>query len=172
VRLASELTGWSLNIMTKQEAEARQTEESSRIMNEFIDALSVDEDVAAVLVEEGFTTLEEIAYVPIEEMTAIEGFDEEIVQELRNRAKDALLTKAIASEELLGEKEPAEDLLNMDGMDRRLAFLLASHDVVTMEDLAELAVPDLLEIAEDLTEEKAAQLIMTARAPWFEDAGQ
>jgi len=172
VRLASELTGWSINIMTKHEAEARQTEEASRIMNEFIDALSVDEDVAAVLVEEGFTTLEEIAYVPIEEMTAIEGFDEEIVQELRNRAKDALLTKAIASEELLGEKEPAEDLLNMDGMDRRLAFLLASHDVVTMEDLAELAVPDLLEIAEDLTEEKAAQLIMTARAPWFEDAGQ
>jgi len=104
-------------------------------------------------------------------MTAIEGFDEEIVQELRNRAKDALLTKAIASEELLGEKEPAEDLLNMDGMDRRLAFLLASHDVVTMEDLAELAVPDLLEIAEDLTEEKAAQLIMTARAPWFEMPG-
>jgi N utilization substance protein A len=172
VRLASELTGWSLNIMTKQEAEARQTEESSRIMNEFIEALSVDEDVAAVLVEEGFTTLEEIAYVPMEEMTAIEGFDEEIVQELRNRAKDALLTKAIASEELLGEKEPAEDLLGMEGMDRRLAFLLASHDVVTMEDLAELAVPDLLEIAADLTEEKAAELIMTARAPWFEDAGQ
>jgi transcription termination/antitermination protein NusA len=172
VRLASELTGWSLNIMTKQEAEARQTEEAGRVMTDFMEALEVDEDVAAVLVEEGFTTLEEIAYVPIEEMTAIEGFDEEIVLELRNRAKDALLTKAIASEELLGEKEPAEDLLGMDGMDRRLAFLLASHDVVTMEDLAELAVPDLLEIAEELTEEKAAQLIMTARAPWFEDAGQ
>jgi transcription termination/antitermination protein NusA len=172
VRLASELTGWSLNIMTKQEAEARQTEEAGRVMTDFMEALEVDEDVAAVLVEEGFTTLEEIAYVPIEEMTAIEGFDEEIVLELRNRAKDALLTKAIASEELLGEKEPAEDLLGMDGMDRRLAFLLASHDVVTMEDLAELAVPDLLEIAGELTEEKAAQLIMTARAPWFEDAGQ
>jgi N utilization substance protein A len=170
VRLASELTGWSLNIMTKHEAEARQAEEAGRVMAEFMDALSVDEDVAAVLVEEGFTTLEEIAYVPIEEMTAIEGFDEEIVLELRNRAKDALLTKAIASEELLGDKAPADDLLNMEGMDRRLAFLLASHDIVTMEDLADLAIPDLLEVAVDLTEEKAAQLIMTARAPWFEDA--
>jgi len=172
VRLASELTGWTLNIMTKQEAEARQTEEANRVMTDFMDALSVDEDVAAVLVEEGFTTLEEIAYVPIEEMTAIEGFDEEIVLELRNRAKDALLTKAIASEERLGDKEPAADLLGMEGMDRRLAYQLANHDVITMEDLAELAVPDLLEIAEDLSEEQAAQLIMTARAPWFEDAAQ
>jgi len=172
VRLASELTGWSLNIMTKHEAEARQAEEANRFMANFMEALEVDEDVAAVLVEEGFTTLEEIAYVPIEEMTAIEGFDEEIVQELRNRAKDALLTRAIASEELLGEKEPADDLLGMEGMDRRLAFLLASHDIVTMEDLAELAIPDLLEIAGDLPEARAAQLIMTARAPWFEDAGQ
>ena len=103
-------------------------------------------------------------------MTAIEGFDEEIVQELRNRAKDALLTKAIASEELLGEKEPAEDLLNMQGMERRLAFELASHDVITMEDLAELAVPDLLEIVTELDAEVAGTLIMTARAPWFEDA--
>jgi transcription termination/antitermination protein NusA len=172
VRLASELTGWTLNIMTKQEAEARQEAEAGRLMNDFKTWLSVDEDVAAVLVEEGFTTLEEIAYVPIEEMTAIEGFDEEIVLELRNRAKDALLTKAIASEERIDEKEPAEDLLNMEGMDRRLAYLLANHDVVTMEDLAELAVPDLLEIVEDLSEERAAELIMTARAPWFEDASQ
>ena len=100
-------------------------------------------------------------------MTAIEGFDEEIVQELRNRAKDALLTKAIASEELLGEKEPAQDLLNMEGMERRLAFELASHDVITMEDLAELAIPDLLEIVTELDEETAGALIMTARAPWF-----
>jgi N utilization substance protein A len=135
-----------------------------------MDALAVDEDVAIVLVEEGFTTLEEVAYVPIEEMTAIEGFDEEIVEELRNRARDALLTKAIASEEALGEQEPAEDLLNMEGMERRLAFQLASHGVITMEDLAELAVPDLQEIVEDLDDEAAAALIMTARAPWFEEA--
>jgi len=170
VRLASELTGWTLNIMTEEEAVAKQEEEAGKLMADFMESLSVDEDVAAVLVEEGFTTLEEIAYVPIEEMKSIEGFDEEIVTELRNRAKDALLTKAIASEELLGEKEPAEDLLNMEGMDRHLAFLLANNDVATMEDLAELAVPDLLEIATELSEEKAAELIMTARAPWFEDA--
>jgi N utilization substance protein A len=172
VRLASELTGWTLNIMTEQDAVAKQEAEAGHLITEFMEALSVDEDVAAVLAEEGFTSLEEIAYVPIEEMTTIEGFDEEIVTELRNRAKDALLTKAIASEELLGEKEPADDLLNMAGMERRLAYLLANHDVVTMEDLAELAVPDLLDIAEDLGEEKAAELIMTARAPWFEAAGE
>ncbi|MDZ7668974.1 MAG: transcription termination factor NusA [Gammaproteobacteria bacterium] len=170
VRLASELTGWTLNIMTQEEATAKQEEEAGKLMGEFMESLSVDEDVAAVLVEEGFTTLEEIAYVPLEEMKGIEGFDEEIVTELRNRAKDALLTKAIASEELLGEKEPAEDLLTMEGMDRHLAYLLANNEIVTMEDLAELAVPDLLEIATDLSEEKAAELIMTARAPWFEDA--
>lgn len=169
VRLASDLTGWTLNIMTEEEAAAKQEEEAGKFIEEFMEALAVDEDVAAVLVEEGFTTLDEIAYVPIEEMTAIEGFDEEIVEELRNRAKDALLTKAIASEELLGEKAPAEDLLNMEGMERRLAFELASHDVITMEDLAELAVPDLMEIVPELEEEVAGALIMTARAPWFEE---
>jgi N utilization substance protein A len=170
VRLASELTGWKLNIMTEEDAAAKQEEEASRYIVVFKEALSVDEDVAAVLVEEGFTTLEEVAYVPIEELTAIEGFDEEIVEELRNRAKDALLTKAIASEEALGEHEPAEDLLNMEGMDRRLAFRLASQGVITMEDLAELAVPDLQEIVDDIEDEAAGILIMTARAPWFEDA--
>jgi N utilization substance protein A len=170
VRLASDLTGWRLNIMTQEEAIQKQEEEASRFITEFMEALSVDEDVATVLVEEGFSTLEEVAYVPIEEMMAIEGFDEEIVEELRNRARDALLTKAIASEEALGEHEPAEDLLNMEGMERRLAFKLASQGVVTMEDLAELAVPDLQEIAEELSEEAAAELIMTARAPWFADA--
>jgi len=172
VRLASDLTGWTLNIMTEEDAAAKQEEEAVRYIEEFMETLSVDEDVAVVLVEEGFTTLDEIAYVPIEEMTAIEGFDEEIVEELRNRAKDALLTRAIASEELLGEKEPAEDLLNMEGMERRLAFELASHDVISMEDLAELAVPDLLEMVPDLEEEAAGALIMTARAPWFEEEAE
>jgi len=156
--------------MAMEDAVAKQEEEAGKLMSNFMESLSVDEDVAAVLVEEGFTTLEEIAYVPVEEMKGIEGFDEEIVTELRNRAQDALLTKAIAREELIGEKEPAEDLCNMEGMDRSLAYLLASKDGVTMEDLAELAVPDLLELAEELNEEKAAELIMTARAPWFEDA--
>jgi N utilization substance protein A len=168
VRLASELTGWRLNIMTEEEAASKQEEEASRFMVDFMETLEVDEDVAAVLVEEGFTTLEEIAYVPIEEMMAIEGFDEEIVEELRNRAKDALLTKAIASEEALGDKMPADDLLNLEGMERRVAFELASHDVVTQEDLAELAVPDLMELVPEMDEESAAALIMAARAPWFE----
>ena len=169
MRLASELTGWKLNIMTEQAAAEKQEVEAGRFMQEFKDALSVDEDVAAALVEEGFTNLEEVAYVPIEEMTAIEGFDEEIVQELRNRARDALLTRAIASEESLGGRQPAEDLLNMEGMERGLATRLASKGVASREDLAELATADLLEIAEDLGEERAAQLIMTARAPWFEE---
>ena len=131
-----------------------------------MNALSVDEDVAGVLVEEGFTTLDEIAYVPIEEMLAIEGFDEEIVEELRNRAKDALLTKAIASEEALGDVTPADDLLNMEGMRRELAFKLAANEVVTMEDLAELAIPDLQDIEPELDEEEAAVLILKAREPW------
>lgn len=170
VRLASDLTGWKLNIMTQEEAIQKQEEEASRFITEFMEALSVDEDVATVLAEEGFSTLEEVAYVPLEEMTAIEGFDEDIVEELRNRARDALLTKAIASEEALGEHEPADDLLNMEGMDRRLAFSLASQGIVTMEDLAELAVPDLQDLVEDMNEETAAALIMTARAPWFEGA--
>ena len=170
VRLASDLTGWKLNIMTEEDAISKQEEEAGRYIQEFMEALAVDEDVATVLVEEGFSTLEEVAYVPAEEMKTIEGFDEEIVEELRNRARDALLTKAIASEEALGDQEPAEDLLNMEGMDRRLAYRLASHGVVTMEDLAELAVPDLQEIVEDLDEEAAGALIMTARAPWFEEA--
>jgi len=124
--------------------------------------------VAAVLIEEGFTTLEEVAYVPLEEMMDIEGFDEEIAEELRARAKDALLTMAIASEEKLGDSEPADDLLNMDGMDRPLAFALAARGVVTMEDLAEQSVDELMDI-EEMTEERAAELIMTARAPWFAD---
>jgi N utilization substance protein A len=167
VRLASELTGWTLNIMTQEDAQAKLEEESSKIMNEFMQALHIDENVAAVLVEEGFTTLEEIAYVPLDEMLAIEGFDEEIASELRNRAKDALLTKAIAAEEELGDVEPAADLLELEGMDRRLAYLLASHQIITQEDLAEQSVADLLDI-EDIGEERAAALIMAARAPWFD----
>ncbi len=170
VRLAGELTGWTLNIMTIEDAEAKQEQEAQKYIAEFMETLSVDEDVALVLVEEGFTTLDEIAYVPFDEMAAIEGFDEEIVTELRNRAKDALLTRAIAEEELLGDRQPAEDLLGMEGMDPQLASRLAAHEVVTMEDLAELSIADLLDIAEELGEEKAAELIMTARAPWFEEA--
>ncbi len=168
VRLASELTSWTINVMSVEEMAAKHEQESGQVIESFMESLDIDEDVAEVLVEEGFTTLEEVAYVPLEEMMAIEGFDEDIAQELRARAKDALLTQAIASEEQLESAEPAEDLLAMDGMEKHLAFILASRGIVTMEDLAEQAVEDLLDI-EDMTEERAAELIMTARAPWFAD---
>jgi len=169
VRLAAELTGWDLNIMTEEEASEKHNQEAGSIIQKFMEQLDVDEDVAIVLVEEGFNALEEIAYVPIEEMIAIEGFDEEVVEELRNRAKSALTTLELTSEEELDSAKPAQDLLEMEGMDTRLAFQLAKAGIITMEDLAEQAVDDLLEI-EDLDEEKAGALIMTARAPWFEDA--
>ena len=168
VRLASQLTGWEINVMSVEDMAEKHEAESGQVIEMFMNALDVDEDVAGVLVEEGFTTLEEVAYVPLEEMLGIEGFDEDIAEELRARAKDALLTQAIASEEQLEAAEPAEDLLTMDGMDRHLAFLMAAQGIITMEDLAEQAVEDLLDI-EGMDSEKAAQLIMTARAPWFAD---
>ncbi|WP_027852961.1 transcription termination factor NusA [Marinobacterium litorale] len=166
VRLASELTGWDLNVMSEAEAEEKQQSEIGSILQLFMDHLDVDEDLAEILVDEGFTSLEEVAYVPVDEMLEIEDFDEDIVDALRSRAKDALLNLAIASEEQLGDAEPAEDLLGMDGMDKALAYQLAARGIVTMEDLAEQGVEDLLEI-EGLDEAKAAELIMTARAPWF-----
>merc|ERR1712000_584683 len=168
VRLATELTGWTLNVMTEEEAGERQEQEYNRLLEHFTAHLDVDEEFAGVLVEEGFTSIEEVAYVPMEEMLAIEGFDEEAVTELRRRAKDVLLNQALASEEALEGAEPEDDLLNMDGMDRALAFKLAGMGVRTMEDLAEQSIDELLEI-EGMDEERAGQLIMTARAPWFED---
>ncbi|MBE01928.1 transcription termination factor NusA [uncultured Marinobacter sp.] len=168
VRLASELTGWTLNVMTEEEAGERQQQEYNRLLEYFTSTLDVDEEFASVLIEEGFTSLEEVAYVPMEELLAIDGFDEETVTELRRRAKDVLLNQALADEEALEGAEPADDLLNMDGMDRALAFKLAGMGVRTMEDLAEQSVDDLLDI-EGMDEERAGQLIMAARAPWFED---
>jgi len=167
VRLASELTGWEINVMTEEQAVEKQSEEASGFIEGFMNSLDLDEDFATLLVEEGFTTLEEIAYVPMEEMLQIDGLDEDIVTELRNRAKDVLLTQAIASEEKLESAQPAEDLLNMEGMERHLALVLASKGICTMEDLAEQAIDDLLDV-EGMTEEKAGELIMTARKPWFE----
>ncbi|MFN3882894.1 MAG: transcription termination factor NusA [Nitrincola lacisaponensis] len=169
VRLASEMTGWKLNVMSEAEAQEKHQSEVGRVLALFMDHLDADEELAQVLVEEGFTSLEEVAYVPVDEMLEIDGFDEEIVEALRARAKDALLNLAIASEEQLEASEPAEDLLNMDGMDRALAFQLAAKGVITMEDLAEQSVDELTEI-EGLDEERAAALIMTARAPWFSDS--
>ncbi|WP_323751690.1 transcription termination factor NusA [Marinobacter sp.] len=168
VRLATELTGWTLNVMTEEEAGERQEQELGRLLDHFTQHLDVDEEFASVLIDEGFSSIEEVAYVPMEEMLAIDGLDEDTVTELRKRAKDALLNQALASEEALEGSEPAEDLLEMDGMERALAFKLAGMGVRTMEDLAEQSVDDLLEI-EGIDEERAGQLIMTARAPWFED---
>ena len=172
VRLASELTGWAINVMTIEDAQEKQEAESSNFVEALMEALDVDEDVAVVLVEEGFTSIEEVAYVPLEEMSAIEGFDEDIAEELRARAKDALLTRELASEEQLTNVEPAEDLITMEGMDSALAYKLTAKSIVTMEDLAEQAVDDLMDI-DGMDEEKAAALIMTARAPWFaEEQGE
>ena len=168
VRLASELTKWTINVMTTEDAAKKQEAASSDVVAILMEALDVDDDVATVLVDEGFTSVEEVAYVPLDEMKAIDGFDEEIAEELRARAKDALLTRALASEEKLTSKEPAEDLLAMEGMTKQLAEQLCAIDVVTMEDLAEQAVDDLL-VIDGLDADKAGQLIMTARAPWFEE---
>ncbi len=167
VRLASQLTGWTLNVMTEADIQAKQQAETGDIMQAFIDELEVDEELAQVLVEEGFTSLEEIAYVPMEEMLNIDGFDEDIVNELRSRAKDRLLTKAIANEEKLADAQPAEDLLSLEGMEKDLALELAMRGVITREDLAEQSIDDLLDI-DGMDEERAGKLIMAARAHWFE----
>ena len=167
VRLSSELTGWTINVMSEDDAAEKQQQEASSFIEMFVAKLDVEEDVAEILVQEGFTSLEEIAYVPLDEILAIEGFDEEIANELRNRAKDALLTQAIASEENLSSANIADDLLGMDGMDDKLALQLSKKGILTMEDLAEQAVDELMDI-EGMNEERAGKLIMTARAPWFE----
>ena len=167
VRLASQLTGWTLNVMTEKDIQAKQQAETGDILRNFIDELEVDEELAQVLVDEGFTSLEEIAYVPLEEMLNIDGFDEDIVNELRARAKDRLLTKAIATEEKLADAHPAEDLLSLEGMDKDLAAELAVRGVVNREDLAEQSIDDLLDI-DGIDEERAGKLIMAARAHWFE----
>jgi len=168
IRLASELTGWELNVMSEADADEKSETESRKLIERFMAQLDVDEDVALILVQEGFSTIDEVAYVPMQELVQIEEFDEAIVEELRNRAKDALLTRAIATEETSEGGPPAEDLLSMDGMDDETAGLLAAKGICTMEDLAEQAVDDLLDI-ETIDEERAGCLIMKAREPWFAD---
>jgi N utilization substance protein A len=164
VRLASELSGWELNIMTEEESKKKNDEESANIRKLFMERLDVDEEVAGILIQEGFTTLEEVAYVPISEMLEIESFDEDTVNELRSRARNALLVEAIASEEHV--ENVASDLLTLEGMDNETARVLAAKGVTTQEDLADLAVDDLVELT-GIDAERAKQLIMTARAPWF-----
>jgi transcription termination/antitermination protein NusA len=164
VRLASQMTGWTLNVMTIEEFEDKSKEESSKVVDLFTSALEIDEEISLLLVTHGFTTLEEVAYVPKEELLAIEEFNDEIVDELRNRANDTLLTQALTS----SGGTPDESLLAMEGVTEELALLLSEKQISTMEDLAEQSVDELLEI-EGMTEDKAAQLIMKAREPWFAD---
>ncbi len=168
VRLASQLTGWTLNVMDETQAAEKSEAEADEVVAKFKDRLNVDEEVAIILSQEGFTTLEEIAYVPLEEMQAIEEFDDDVINELRTRAQDILLTREIASEE---QAEPAEDLLELEGMNSELAHVLAGKGVVSKEDLAEQSVDELVEIS-DIDAAVAGELIMAARASWFEDDDQ
>jgi len=166
VRLASELTGWELNVMTEKEAEDRSDEENQKLLAEFKEKLDVDEEVAGILVAEGFSTIEEVAYVPEAELNSIEEFDADMVNELRNRARDYLLTQAIMQEEVLEDRPPAEDLLQMEGMDESTAIQMAAKGICTMEDLAEQSVDELMEV-DGMDEQRASALIMKAREPWF-----
>jgi len=169
IRLASQLTGWELNVMTVADMKEKHQAENDKVLNLFIDKLDLDEDFATLLAEEGFTSLEEIAYVPAAEMLEIDGLNEDIVEELRERAKEALTTQALASEETLEGAEPAQDLLDLDGLERHLAFVLASRGVCTLEDLAEQGIDEISDI-EELTETKAGELIMAARnICWFNE---
>ena len=167
IRLASELTGWELNVMTEVDAEEKTEQEAKELVAKLMKELDVDEDVAMILVQEGFSSLEEVAYVPASELLAVEEFNEDIVNELRARARDVLITQAIVNEEIIDQAEPAEDLLSLEGMEKVIAFELASRGIVTREDLAEQAVDELADI-EALEPERAAELIMAARAHWFE----
>jgi N utilization substance protein A len=166
VRLASELSGWELNVLTVEQAEQKGEEESRKILERFMQKLDVGEDVANILVAEGFSNIEEVAYVPESELLEIEEFDQEIVTEIRRRARDALLTQLIANEEVLDENAPKDDLMALEGVTERLAYQLAEKGVRSQEDLAELAVDELIAISK-MNEEDAAALIMAARAPWF-----
>ncbi len=166
VKLASELTGWTLNVISAQEAQVKNDQEKATLLQTFTEQLGVETELAELLIAEGFTTLEEIAYVPLNELLEIEGLDEEIVDALRNRAKDVLLTQAIAHED--DSQKPADDLLNLEGVGAELADKLAQHGVLTRDDLAELSVDDVKEIT-DLNDEQAAKVIMEARAHWFAD---
>ncbi len=165
VRLASELTGWTINLMTVEESQEKSQSEHSKIRQLFIEKLDVDEEVANILIEEGFSTLEEIAYVPLAEMLEINAFDEATVTELRERSRNVLLTEAIVDEEQL--ENVADDLLELEGMDKSLAAKLARGGVKNREDLADLAVDELVELTE-IENERARNLITTARAHWFE----
>ena len=169
VRLASQLTGWELNVMTEADMTEKHQAENSKVVEVFMTGLEIDEDFATMLVEEGFSSLEEVAYVPVSELLEVDGLDEDIIEELRSRAKARLTTQALANEESLENAEPKEELLNLEGVDRHLAYVLASRGVTDLEELAEQGTDDLADI-EELGEKKAGELIMAARnIVWFSD---
>lgn len=169
IRLASQLTEWELNVMTVEDLNTKHEAENQKVLSVFTEGLEIDEDFALVLVEEGFTSLEEIAYVPVSELLEIEGLDEELVEELRNRAKATLTTRALANEESLESAEPQQELLDLAGMDKHVAYILASRGITNLELLAEQGTDEISDI-EELTEEKAGELIMAARnLVWFNE---
>ncbi len=168
VRLASELTGWKINVMTAEEASEKNQEEAMVFVEDFMKKLDIDEDMSILLVQEGFSSIDEIAYVDESELLSVDGLDEDIVAELRQRARDALLTQLISNEEKLEASKPAKDLLKLEGMNDKLAYALATKEIVTRDDLADLATDELMEIT-DLSETQASELIMEARKHWFEE---
>ncbi|NOQ94375.1 MAG: DUF4332 domain-containing protein, partial [Methylophaga sp.] len=168
VRLASQLTGWVLNVMSSSDADKKSETEIASLIELFMQDLDVDEDVALILAQEGFSSLDEVAYVAEEEMLAVEEFDADIVAELRSRARDVLLTKAIANEEQLETAEPAADLLALKGITKAMALTLASKGIATVDDLGDQSVDELVEL-DGMNEELAGTLIMNARETWFAD---
>jgi len=168
VKLASELTGWTLNVMSESQAEEKTEGEQEEVQKLFMEQLDVDEEIAVILAQEGFSSIDEVAYVPASELIEIEEFDEDIVEELRGRARDVLLTRAIVDEEKVGDNKPEQELLDLEGMTEDLAYALASKEITTLDDLAELAVDELCDIKE-MSDESAGKLIMAARAHWFEE---
>jgi N utilization substance protein A len=169
VRLACQLTGWDLNVMSESDAMEKSEVEGQKVQAQLMEQLDVDEDISLILVQEGFSSVDEVAYVPVQELLAVEEFDEDIVEELRQRARDYLLTQAIANEEVLDGAEPADDLLALEDMDEETAIKLAGKGILTQEDLAEQSVDELVE-AIGIDEKTAGALIIAARAPWFEEA--
>jgi N utilization substance protein A len=166
VRLASEMTGWRLNVMTEKESEQKTASETEQLKAMFMEQLNIDENMASVLIQQGYTDIEELAFVPAEDMLSIGGFTEDMVNELRNRARDVLLAKELEAQIIASE--PAQDLLEVEGMTEELAYKLANSGILTREDLAEQSVDDLMDV-EGISEEQAAKLIMAARAHWFSE---
>ncbi len=171
VKLASELTGWELNVMSESQAEEKTEAEMESVQKMFREQLDVDEEIAVILAQEGFSSIEEVAYVPGHELLEIEEFDEDTVEELRGRARDVLLTRMIVDEEKLGATKPSNDLLEVEGMDEEFAYDLANKGITTRDELAELSTDELMEL-EGMDEERAAKMIMAARAHWFADEQQ